>query len=54
MDKGHYQNMVESIFTDANYYEKLSSDPHKDTLKKYIKFLEKYQNQLTEKEIDKL
>ena len=43
MDKGHYQSMVESIFTDDNYYEKLATDPRKDTLKKYINFLYKYQ-----------
>ena len=40
MDKGHYQNMVESIITDPNYYEKSVTDPYKDTLKKYNKLLE--------------
>ena len=54
MDKEHYKQMVETIINDSSYYEKLAADPHKETSLKYNKFLNKYQNQLTEKELDYL
>ena len=54
MNKEHYQEMVETIIEDTNYYEKLSENPHKHTLQIYNKFLNKHQNVLTEKELDYL
>ena len=52
MNKEHYQEMVETIILDTDYYEKLSENPHKDTAQKYHKLLKKYQNLLTKKELD--
>ena len=54
MNKEHYQEMVETIILDTDYYEKLSENPHKDTAQKYHKLLKKYQNLLTKKELDYL
>ena len=46
--------MVESIINDSSYYEKLAADINKETSLKYNKFLNEYQNHLTEKELDYL
>ena len=39
MDKTHYKEMVETIINDNDNYEKLASDPHKETMRKYNNFL---------------
>ena len=54
MDKTHYKEMVETIINDNDYYEKLASDTHKETMQKYNNFLKKHQDTLTEKELDYL
>ena len=53
-NKQHYKEMVHSIITDTEYYEKLDKDPHKDTLHKYNKYFKKYQTHLTRKDLDYL
>ena len=49
MDKTHYKEMVETIINDNDYYEKLASDPHKETMQKYNKFLKKNKKVLQKK-----
>ena len=41
MAKTHYKEMVDTIINDNDYYEKLASDHHKETMQKYNKFLKK-------------
>ena len=54
MDKEHYKQMVQTIINDSSYNVKLAANHHKETSLKYNKFLNKYQNQFTEKELDYL
>ena len=55
MDKTNYKEMVETIINDNyDYYEKLASDPHKETIQKFNKCLKKHQDTFTEKELDYL
>ena len=46
--------MVNTTINDAEYYEKIDTDPHKDTQQKYIKSLKNYQNHLNRNELDYL
>ena len=42
MDKTNNKEMVETIINDNyDYYEKLASDPHKETIQKFNKCLKK-------------
>lgn len=54
MDREHYKKMTFNILNDVDYYEKLKSDPTKLDRIKYNKFVERYQECLTEKELDYL
>lgn len=54
MDTEHYKNMVNSILMDESYYERLRSDPQKETRVKYDRLVKKYSNCLTKKEKDYL
>ena len=54
MDEQHYREMVNTIISGTEYYEKLDKDLQKDTLQRYNNFLKNYQNHLTKKELDYL
>ena len=54
MDKEFYQNQVEKLLFNNEYYQKLDQNPQKEILKKYRKFLKNHQTELTKKEYDYL
>ena len=54
MDKTFYQEQIEKMLLDTEYYEKLDQNPHKEIMKKYRSFLNKHKTELTDKEFDYL
>ena len=54
MDKVFYQNQVEKLLFNNEYYQKLDQNPQKEILKKYRKFLKNHQTELTKKKYDYL
>ena len=54
MDKEFYQNQVEKLLFNNEYYQKLDQNHQKEILKKYRKFLKNHQTELTKKEYDYL
>lgn len=54
MNKSFYQEQIEKMLLDTEYYEKLDENPHKEIMKKYRSFLNKHKAELTHKEYDYL
>ena len=54
MDKLFYQNEIEKLLSNQDYYTKLEKSPHKDIMKNYTKYLQKYEGTLTQKEFEYL
>ena len=54
MDKTFYQEQIEKMLLDTEYYEILHQNPHKEIMKKYRSFLNKHKTELTDKEFDYL
>ena len=54
MDKTFYQEQIEKMLLDTEYYEKFDQNPHKEIMKKYRSFLNKHKTELTDKEFDYL
>ena len=54
MDKIFYQNEIEKLLSNQDYYTKLEKSPHKDIMKNYTKYLQKYEGTLTQKEFEYL
>ena len=54
MDRENYKEIVETMLSNEEYYEELHTDPQKTDRIKYNKFLKKYKNNSTQKEMDYL
>lgn len=54
MDRLFYQQQIEKLLYNSDYYKKLDQNPHKEILKKYRSFLKEHHIQLTKKECDYL
>lgn len=54
MDSEHHKTMIKRVLLDEEYYQEISVDPQKSDRIKYKRFLNKYKDCLTEKEMDYL
>ena len=52
MDRENYKEIVETMLSNEEYYDALHTDPQKTHRIKYNKFLKKYKENLTQKEMD--
>ena len=54
MNKSFYQDKIENMLLNEDYYEKLDKNPQKEIMIKYNDFAQKYRSNLTRKEFDYL
>ena len=54
MNKSFYQDKIENMLLNEDYYEKLDKTPQKEIMIKYNDFAQKYRSNLTRKEFDYL
>ena len=54
MNKSFYQDKIENMLSNQEYYEKLDRNPQKEIMKKYNVLVQKYRSNLTKKEFDYL
>ena len=54
MNKSFYQDKIENMLLNEDYYEKLDNNPQKEIMIKYNDFAQKYRSNLTGKEFDYL
>ena len=54
MDRENYKEIVKTMLSNEEYYKELHTDPQKTDRIKYNKFLKKYKDNLTQKEMDYL
>ena len=54
MDISFYQDKIENMLSNQDYYEKLDKNPQKEIMIKYYDFAQKYRSNLTKKEFDYL
>ena len=54
MDTSFYREQTDKLLSNPDYYKQLEESPHKDIMKGYSKYIEKYISNLTVKERDYL
>ena len=54
MDTSFYREQIDKLLSNPDYYKQLEESPHKDIMKGYSKYIEKYKSNLTEIERDYL
>ena len=54
MEKTFYQQKIEKMLSNTDYYNKSDNNPHKEIMKKYRSLLKKHEIELTKKEFDYL
>ena len=54
MDKPFYQEQIEKMLSNTEYYNKSDNNPHTEIMKKYRSLLKKHVIELTKKEFDYL
>ena len=54
MDKTFYQQQIEKMLSNTEYYNKSDNNPHKEIMKKYRSLLKKHEIELTKREFDYL
>ena len=54
MDKPFYQEQIEKMLSNTEYYNRSDNNPHQEIMKKYRSFLKKHEIELTKKEFDYL
>ena len=54
MDTSFYREQIDKLLSNPDYYKQLEESPHKDIMKGYSKYIEKYKSNLTGNELDYL